>query len=96
MPQCFPDIEPALFAEWVDAMLQQRPPLIVTDASLLQPPGITVDPATKDIDAETEKRIAPLQRMIDEDYVEVDHFENQHLSKLSILARKGGPYDPVK
>src|SRR5262249_38526844 len=40
-PFCFDEIQPEIFDEWVQAMLAQRPPLLVTDRWMLGPSSVS-------------------------------------------------------
>ena len=92
IPCCFPLINPPVFRKWVDAMTRSKPPLVVVDGTFLRAPLART--ALYIVEAEDMQRRAGLQRMIDQEYREIRHFDMADTGgKLSVLARKGGPYD---
>jgi len=94
MPFCIAEIQPAMFAAWMEAMLRERPSLIVVDGSLLRAPGTPeVKGGAKEF-VQARKQVATIQKMIDQDYVEIYRVEHKDVEKkLSFLARKGGAFD---
>jgi hypothetical protein len=86
MPICIAEIEPALFADWVAALVKTRPPLLVVDGTVLRPPGAAIP---KYADLDSVKRVAPFQEIIDREYVELRSFAHKDIgSKLTFLIRK--------
>lgn len=88
-PQCFYVINREMFNEWVQAMIDHPPDLIVADGSLIGPLS-RYSPYDN-----TEFRPLPghplyqLRDLVDHNYVEI-----RRIDDLSFLARRNGPNDP--
>lgn len=80
-PYFFDEIHPRVFNEWVEAMLAQRPPLVVTDGTMLGP----TSESSRHLRTPGFPR---LKEMLDQDYVTI-----RRIDDLCFLALKGGPFD---
>jgi hypothetical protein len=75
-----------MFAEWVDALVKTKPPLLVVDGTMLRPPGAPILP---DSDQAALSKVAPFQHIIDREYVEARVFAHKDIeTKLTFLVRK--------
>ncbi len=80
-PLLFDELHPRVFSEWVGAMLAQRPPLVVTDYSML-------GPTSESIRHLSTPGFPQLKEMLDRDYVTI-----RRIDDLCFLALRGGPFD---
>jgi hypothetical protein len=88
-PQCFYVIQRDMFEEWVKTMIDQPPPLIVADESLIGPLSHNSPYDNTEFRPPAGHPLYHLRQLVDEDYVEIHRIED-----LSFLARRNGPFDP--
>ncbi len=88
-PHCFYVIQRELFDEWVQAMIDRPPDLIVADGSLLGPMSSHWPYLDPHFRPPAGHPLYHLRRLVDENYVEIYRIDD-----LSFLARRNGPNDP--
>jgi hypothetical protein len=88
-PQCFYVINREMFDEWVQAMIDRPPNLIVADASLIGPLSRYSPYDNTEFRPPAGHPLYQLRNRVDENYVEIHRIDD-----LSFLARRDGPYDP--
>jgi len=88
-PQCFYVINREMFDEWVQAMIDRPPPMIVADASLIGPLSFYSPYDNTEFRPPAGHPLYQLRNFVDQNYVEIHRIDD-----LSFLARRHGPYDP--
>jgi hypothetical protein len=88
-PQCFYVINREMFEEWVQAMIDRPPGLIVADASLIGPLSRYSPYDNTEFRPPPGHPLYQLRNLVDENYVEIYRIDD-----LSFLARRNGPFDP--
>jgi hypothetical protein len=88
-PQCFYVINREMFDEWVQAMIDRPPDLIVADASLIGPLSRFSPYDNTEFRPPQGHPLYHLRDLVDQNYVEI-----QRIDDLSFLARRNGPNDP--
>jgi hypothetical protein len=88
-PQCFYVINREMFDEWVQAMIDRPPDLIVADASMIGPLSWNSPYDNTEFRPPPGHPLYHLRHLVDENYVEI-----RRIDDLSFLARRNGPNDP--
>jgi hypothetical protein len=88
-PYCFYIIQREMFDEWVQAMIDRPPALIVADGSLVGPSASHWPYQDPQFLPPAGHPFYQLRQMVDENYIEIHRIDD-----LSFLARRNGPNDP--